>query len=352
MNERQQTAEFTDNPAFRPKPDGTIDPAGEAGWFLQRERERRGLSLAMAAHALGIHRSHLEAIESGDLTGLPARNEALAMIGVYGKYLGLDPKPLLQHYSRFLPRPVPVAPRRGTTPKALSSAKIIPFAKIARLATSARGLTVVSSMAGMALILAVVGTMLTPQEEEVISGIDPLPTATLTQQADDGSTVSIRESPMTEDFLPAAPARDVLAVDPAQPDKAFDDLGQFIDQQLGPARIDTGVPPAAVKTDEHEEQSSLQKQPSGKDGGRIVLKAVGSVWFRVEDARGNIVISQTLHKGESYAVPNRDDLVIIARDGGMISYELDGVDQGPLGTPGEIVVGRSLSVAKLPNRRG
>jgi cytoskeleton protein RodZ len=352
MNERQQTAEYTGNPAFRPKPDGSIDPAGEAGWFLQRERERRGMSLAMAAHALGIHGSHLDAIELGDLTGLPARNEALAMIGVYGKYLGLDPKPLLQHYSRFLPRPVSVAPRRGTAPKALSSAKIIPFAKIVRLATSPRGLTVVSSMAGMALILAVVGTMLTPQEEDVISGIDPLPTATLTQEADDGSTVSIRETPMTEDFLPAAaPARDVLTVDPAQPDSAFDDLGQFIDQQLGPAKIDPGVPPAA-KTDDHEEQSSLQKQPSGKDGGRIVLKAAGSVWFRVEDARGNIVISQTLHKGESYVVPDRDDLVIIARDGGMISYEVDGVDQGPLGTPGEIVVGRSLSATKLSNRRG
>jgi len=351
MNERQQTAEFSDNPAFRPKPDGSIDPAGEAGWFLQRERERRGLSLAMAVHALGIHASHLEAIESGDLTGLPARNEALAMIGLYGKYLGLDPKPLLQHYSRFLPRPVPVAVGRGATPKALSSAKIIPFTKIVRIATSARGLTVVSSMAGMALILGVVGTMLTPPEEEVISGIDPLPTATLTQTADDGSMVSIRESPMTEDFLPAAPATEVLAADRAQPDKAFDDLGQFIDQQLSPAKNDTGVPPS-VKADDHEEQSSLPKQPSGKDGGRIVLKAAGSVWFRVEDARGNIVISQTLHKGESYAVPNRDDLVIIARDGGMISYELDGVDQGPLGTPGEIVVGRSLSVAKLSNRRG
>ena len=350
MNERQQTADFADNPSFRPRPDGSIDPAGEAGWFLQRERERRGLSLPMAAHALGIHGSHLEGVESGDLTKLPARNEALAMIGIYGKYLGLDPQPLLQHYSRILPRPLPVASLRGRPPKVLSSAKIIPFTKILRCATSASGLTVLCSVTGMALILAVVGAMLTPQEEEIVSGIDPLPTATLTQEADDGSTVSIRESPMTDDLLPSAPASDVLAVDQPQPENAFDDLGEFINRQLNPERSDTDAP-AGVHTKDEEEQS-FKEPPSSKGAGRIVLKAAGSVWFRVEDARGNIVVSQTLHKGESYIVPDRDGLVIIARDGGMISYEVDGVNHGPLGTPGEIGGGRSLSAAKLSNRRG
>jgi cytoskeleton protein RodZ len=85
----------------------------------------------------------------------------------------------------------------------------------------------------------------------------------------------------------------------------------------------------------------------------LALKATGaSVWFRLEDTKGNIVVSRTLRRGESFIVPNRDDLTIIARDGGLISYEIDGVDQGPLGMPGEIVVGRSLSVAKLLSPRG
>ena len=62
---------------FRPKPDGDIDPAGEAGWFLQRERERRGERLEQASRAWRIHPHHLDAIETGDLTRLPNRREAL-----------------------------------------------------------------------------------------------------------------------------------------------------------------------------------------------------------------------------------------------------------------------------------
>ena len=60
-------------PFFRPKPDGDLNPAGEAGWYLQREREKRGLSLDQISEATGIHPYHVEAIEMGDLTRLPQR---------------------------------------------------------------------------------------------------------------------------------------------------------------------------------------------------------------------------------------------------------------------------------------
>jgi hypothetical protein len=65
-----------------------------------------------------------------------------------------------------------------------------------------------------------------------------------------------------------------------------------------------------------------------------------------------VIVSQTLAKGETYAVPDREDLVIIARDGGLISYAVDGVDKGAIGTPGEIVVGKPLSVSQLTGERG
>ena len=53
------------------------DPAGEAGWFLQREREKRGETLEDAGEATGIHPYHVEAIEFGDMTRMPTRMEAL-----------------------------------------------------------------------------------------------------------------------------------------------------------------------------------------------------------------------------------------------------------------------------------
>ena len=89
--------------SFRAKPDGSLDPIGETGWFLQREREKRGETLEQASEATGIHASHLHSIEIGDLRGMPHRDEALQMVGLYGLHMGFEPEPLMAHYAQFLP---------------------------------------------------------------------------------------------------------------------------------------------------------------------------------------------------------------------------------------------------------
>ena len=51
--------------------------------------------------------------------------------------------------------------------------------------------------------------------------------------------------------------------------------------------------------------------------------------------------------GESRGVVLLDGLperLVIARDGGLLVYVIDGKDKGILGTPGEILVGRSLDI--------
>lgn len=350
MNETHQAAYSQGRPAFRPRPDGTIDPAGEAGWFLQRERERRGLELDIVAQLLGIHESHLAGIESGDMTRLPAREEALKMIGTYARYLGFEPEPLVGHYSEFLPL-APPQRRRRNIPRPLSSAKIIPFAAAMKTVTSAPGLTIISSIAGAMLLFGVAAAVLQPAEEteQIASGADSLPTASMQKEADDGSSVRVTESPLADDRIASAPQTVDPPLAPAVLHDELGDLGAFITKQLEKPAGDTGVP---AKAEINQIKAPAAAEPAGAEG-RLVLKATGaSVWFRLEDTRGNIIVSRTLRRGEIFTVPNRDDLMIIARDGGLISYEIDGVDQGPLGTPGEIVVGRSLSVAKLLSPRG
>ena len=66
--------------------------------------------------------------------------------------------------------------------------------------------------------------------------------------------------------------------------------------------------------------------------------------MRIEDGNGNVVMTQMLMKGDTYRVPNREGLVVIARDGGLLTYIIDGKEKGLLGTPGEILVGRSLDL--------
>ena len=45
----------------------------------------------------------------------------------------------------------------------------------------------------------------------------------------------------------------------------------------------------------------------------MLLKAKAPVWVRVEDAQGNVVMTQMLMKGDTYQVPDREGLVVTAQ---------------------------------------
>jgi cytoskeleton protein RodZ len=189
-------------------------------------------------------------------------------------------------------------------------------------------------------------------QQQVVSAIDPLSTATLESEADDGSAITIRQSPLKEDVAAHEPDQQEPPKDQPKLEGGLDDLAPFIARQIGESSESIEPPRKAEEEFLPLPEVYPSDETKAQGSSRIMLKATGLVWFRVEDSRGNVIISQTLAKGETYAVPDREDLVIIARDGGRISYAIDGVDKGRLGTPGEIVVGRSLSVSRLMDKRG
>ena len=337
---------------FRQKPDGDIDPAGEAGWFLQRERERRGETLATAAERCAIHQHHLEAIEYGDLTRLPARIDALRMIGAYGAYLGFDPQPLVLHYAQFLPKPNrQSAASRPAAPKPLGSATIISFPLgrcLRALSSNSSGIAsvvVAAGLFGAALwVLPQLGG--TPDEQQAVAdaapsdaGPDAEATAFFERVAETpvASITSVAEAPLDDSAEATADA------DADQSADGLPGLGDFISSKI-----------SAV--DETAFGPRLQASPTTGAGriygsqnadARLVLKANAPVWVRIEDTHGNVILTQTLLTGDSYRVPDRSDLVIIARDGGLLTVEIDGVAKGSLGTPGEILVGRPLDIDAL-----
>ncbi len=354
---------------FRPQPDGTIDPAGEAGWFLQRERERRSLSLPDVAAETGIHESHLGGIEHGDLTKLPSRIEALKMVGIYGQYLGFDPEPLIVHYTEFLPSPIsPAQTNGGRTPPPLSSATIISFTHALRRAPLQRvGRTIGSCLAVVVTFSAAVWFLVpgTPGGE-VAAAIDPLPTASMapeaglaTPPAPEGN-VPINETPLTDDQiqLSAATADAASGAEPEleqAPEQRS--LAELITRTIadgdaqGSAAHEEGTKKSGLGAEEVAE-GSKEASPGRVVGeantaARIVLRATGAVLIRIEDSLGNVVVSHSLAAGDRYQVPSRDDLVVVAGDGGLVNVEIDGVRRGTLGMPGEIVVGRPLRISTL-----
>jgi cytoskeletal protein RodZ len=347
---------------FREKPDGASDPAGEAGWFLQREREKRGETLEYAGEATGIHPYHVEAIEFGDMTRMPTRMEALEMISAYAEYLGFDPEPLLHHYIEFLPRPA-IAPRAShpANPAPLSSAKILSFGKMPKLMPlniklsdipgGAGGL--VASVAGAIFLFAGASWMLIPSAEivspepQLAIFADPMPTASTGPEA---ANVKITEEAMPDDVMASADESFLMQSD-NQTGEDLGGLGAFIAVQVPEEQTAVPVPaPKTVARDIPVVDDVMQTAEGRVFGAknevtRLVLKAKAPVWVRVEDAQGNVVMTQMLMKGDTYQVPDREGLVVIARDGGLLSYVIDGKEKGILGTPGEILVGRSLNLS-------
>src|SRR6478735_5143363 len=63
-----------------------------AGERLREAREARGLTLAQVAGETRIPQRHLQTIEAGDFTALPARTYAISFAKNYARMVGLDPE--------------------------------------------------------------------------------------------------------------------------------------------------------------------------------------------------------------------------------------------------------------------
>ena len=68
------------------------------GEQLRRAREARGIALETVAEATRIPRHHLEALERSELEALPSGPFAKGYIEAYTRFLGVDPRPILETY--------------------------------------------------------------------------------------------------------------------------------------------------------------------------------------------------------------------------------------------------------------
>jgi cytoskeleton protein RodZ len=351
--------------AARPKPDSILDPAGEAGWFLMREREDRALSLEDAGEMTGIHPYHLEAIELGNMTNMPSRAEALEMIAAYATFLGFEPEPLLHHYVSFLPAPQ-VAPRRHpANPAPLTSAKILSFGKFVKLPPIKIKLPSMAAMAKLpqlpkgngGIVASVVAAFvvfsaatwsLVPatsptQTQEQIASVeeaDPMPTASTGSEE---AVIAITEKPMDGDALATVESNEPAVVT-QQPIVDQDILGAFIQENVAGSGEQPVVEEIATASNEGRSFGSPDKTV------RLVLKANRNIWLLIEDGKGNRVATQLLNKGDQFRVPNKPGLVATVQDGGAITYLIDGIEKGVLGQPGAVLAAESLDIKKLENR--
>jgi cytoskeleton protein RodZ len=378
MNQNRIPPHLTDVPALdeRRKPDGGMNPAGEAGWFLMREREDRGMTIEQASEIVGIHPYHIEAIELGNMVNMPSRVEALEMIAAYADYLGFEPEPLLQHYVSFLPAPEMAPRRHPANPQPMTSAKVLSFGKFVKLPpiniklpslakmpkmpnikhmpklpdfTSGNGGIVASVLAAFIASSAVTWTLVpseapSQQQEQVADNAepsDPMPTASTGSEE---AQIVIKDQAMDGDPAATAEATNPPVVAPP-PELGEDVLGAFIQENV-----------AGVTEENGQNQVAAVEIPTRTYGSpdksvRLVLKANRSnIWLLIEDGHGNRVATQMMNKGDVFRVPNKPGLVATVQDGGAISYIIDGEEKGVLGQPGAVLAAESLDIKKLQDR--
>ncbi len=426
--------------SFRHKPDGKLDPAGEVGWYLQYERERRGETLADAAAETRIKATYLHALEQGALDQLPGWPYSLGFVRGYAKFLGLEPEPLVEHYATFIGKPA-VIDRVGSrsawwrhsasTRSAAAMIGIVSISVIGFWAMFQDGplLTAQSDLQGRTTVAAIDQPADTDPLDvaDPLGAGDPLRTASPVPNDDPLATTerrvaqniqvmaeAVRETPVEtasasavatglDDTAPEVtgslapvprvkPSRSVAmadrmaALDAALPtvrvkqksmgssavaNKSGDGVGQSdVETALaidGTAPDSTEVPSeltrliASALSEGIDEEVSRQLSatttisPAGANpnGGIVIapglvrLRARDNVWMRVEDRGGEVLISQTLARGEVYEVPEREGLVLIVRDAGALEYAIGENPFTTLGQPGQILVSHPLAASKI-----
>ena len=375
---------------LRPRPDGDEDPAGLAGWYLERERMRRGLSLQAASQATGVHEHHLRAIEEGRLENLPDREEALRMIATYARFLGFEPEPLLQYFICHAPMS---DDRHEQGTRAFSSARIVNFPLLERLRAMSRTPGGISASVLAAMLL--FGTLVwavwpteTPRKEE-----RTLAARTPAGQGEAAGAPAAQPRQTSIARLSAQALRENGPEQTAGQETPADPIGALIARTLaetpatggstdalapresgaegaeaGTVRINTaekagllprnGNPPASdteaappwnVVADTRQQQASgsllnenLIRPLSEVPARGLALRAIDRIWVRLVDDTGQILFAGLLRPGQVLKLPDDRVLRMTADDVHRMEWYVNGRRMGRLGQRGTDFVGEPL----------
>jgi cytoskeleton protein RodZ len=286
------------------------------GQLLRSRREALGLDEQTVASRLCIRRDLVVAIEAGDHSRLPGRAYALGFIRSYALLVGLDAQDIV---ARF---------KAETLCADASRSEVMVFPDTAPTARFSH-----YHLVGAAVLVAGVVYLL-------IQAFASTPTVQPVTVVDAASSVTVVEpvpapAPVTA-APPQAPAAESL---PATADVA----------SAGPS----AVAAAAAAVTPAADTSAVSEVP-GARVSRITLKASEASYVEVKDPAltgpDSVLIARELASGESFDVPDRAGLVLLAGNAGGLVVAVDGRDAGPLGDRGQVIRRLVLDPAYFQSR--
>lgn len=307
---------------------------GSIGADLKAARVAREEELRPIADSLKIRIGLLEALEGGDLNSLPGRAYALGFVRSYAEYLGIDSDE--------------AADRFKDECDSIEDDEELTFPDMDMEAGLPKGSLIIASLVLLAIIYAgwlfsvsanrivservpPVPERLVPEPSEDVAAIDKVIEAT--ERPSESVAAAVSEEPVTQEGR----ASSILVGDPA-------------DAAVAPSISVMSTPVPAVQAQEKGTIGDGVPTRSEEGYAPVMVRALREVWIQVEDDRGAVLVSQTLRPGQSYRAPERDDLVLLARNAGAIELYLDGQSIGPAGEPGQTLVGEALNPEALRAR--
>ncbi|OYV65261.1 MAG: XRE family transcriptional regulator, partial [Acidiphilium sp. 21-66-27] len=343
-------------------------------------RERLGWKLPDIAARLKIRRVFLEAIESGNLTALPAPTYAAGFIRSYAEIMGLDPEEILRRFraegmSRSRPPalsfPEPL-PDRDVPPGAvlflvaavglagyflwyrhseheLRMARMVPEvpAKLAPLAIPKSSASkpapapakTAAAGAPASGTTAPAPSAATPPAASASAGAPPAATA-------QGSASQAPVSQTVSSTLPAAMPGTLAASTPgssaadsatANATAGTGTAGSAATQGGNSGTASAGATPPGTASTSPLPAGQAPAAAASASANPLVISASADSWVQVRGPHGTILFSRVLKAGQSWPVPNEPGLTLTTGNAGGTELVRNGTAGAPLGKPGAVL---------------
>ncbi len=331
--------------------------AAGVGADLRAAREQAGWSLPQLADHLRIRLAYLEALEEGRIGLLPGNAYAVAFMRSYATALGLDPEEIVRRFRREaaevnarteLEFPAPL-PERGIPAGAIVVVGlVIAIGGYAVWWHGGGAPAPAPRVADVPSHLAAIAQSSTAQPAVAELGNAQSPAAQsgngLSSAAQSGNPQSSTAQPSTT--VPAIPPAfgtastaspggqaTAAARSPASAQAAPTTAPPVPDVSPGSAAAATppNPPTTTVATNATTPGTTVAADPN-----TIVIGATADAWLEVRAPSGQILLNKVLHKGDTWAVPDQQGLVLTTGNAGGTTVTLGGTTISSLGGDGMV----------------
>jgi cytoskeleton protein RodZ len=359
--------------------DAPVPEYDNVGLELKAHRERKGHELEMAGRVLRIKKTHIRAIEESRFKDLPGKTYAIGFVRSYAEYLGLNPDDCIRRFkleynAATLPKTedgkAAPKPKLGF-PDARQDVRM-PHGSLVILA----GILVLGVWGGWYLTTSAErqfndaetvalppSDLPTPEDAEAILRAAAADTTPSVQAA---VNVNGESETQTEGEATEVAASDGGAGDAIEPEGPATHAEQMVAALTGTGQganaqgsLENGIDEVPMAVNEIPEvqqgigSDTREAQVFGarNNASRVIIRARGAAWVRIEDTSGAVLFEETLIRGDSYRVPNRAGLIMATRNAGAVELLLDGRSLGPVGAVGQPLPDVSLDAGALEAAR-